>query len=88
MAGWSPDPVEDASTELRWARMLGEVDLMPHEGEREARRLARLERDLGRALDLLHPASPLARYLDPWGDERAYLATAREAAKRVRARLG
>ena len=51
------------------------------------RRLERLARDLTSLLDLLYPTNPLAAHLDPWGDERAYLYTARDAVRRVRARL-
>lgn len=57
------------------------------EGGRESKRLARLERDLSWVLDLLEPANPACTHLDPWGDERAYIYTAREAVRRVKVRL-
>lgn len=53
----------------------------------EAKRLARIERGLGRVLDLLDPTSPCSALLDPWRDERAYIYTGREAVRRIRARL-
>lgn len=51
------------------------------------RRLIRLDRDLAGLLDVLHPTHPYAEHLDPWGDERAYIYTARDAIRRVSARL-
>lgn len=56
-------------------------------GQLISERLTQMEDDLDWLLKILDYDSEYAPVLDPWGDDRAYIYTARDAIRRVRARL-